>query len=97
MFLLFHYTSEQRQVKIWKIKKRNENIFHKVGNKVIIHQKNVFLICSTLPNHFLSVLKIRYRKYPHLNNPKTDLILRQLYIRLFPPFSEKMFALTLIT
>ena len=87
-------------LKFGKEKKRGmktDKIFHKVGCKVIIHQNNMFFfICSPLPNHFLSVLEIRYPKYPHLNNPKTDLILRQLYIRLFPPFSEKMFALTLI-
>ena len=89
------------RLKFGKVKKRGvktDKIFHKVGYKVIIHQNNMFFyFCSPLQNHFLSVLEICYPKYPHLSNPETDLILRQLYIPLFPPLSEKMFAFTLIT
>ena len=71
------------RLKFGKVKKRGvktDKIFDKVGYKVIIHQNNKFFQFVHLFQITLSLLEIRDPKYPHLNNPKTNLILGQLYI-----------------
>ena len=88
MFLLFHYTSKQEETRIWKIENERNEKQTKFFAKQVSPKYNVFLNFSPLSKHFISVLEIHYPKYPRLNNPRADLILRQLYIRLFLPFFE---------